>query len=131
MEKHRDIVFFNNFYGILQEAEYFRDRNEIVKEAYENEDDFIFKQLNRIKRHKAEYIASQKKSRIAKFDLVISALKSDNRDALNNLLGEKYSTQAYTLYNNFKNSSDKDSKEVEDEQIYLSLLEIFEDEENT
>ena len=131
MNKKRHLIFFDNFFGILQESEYFRGRNEIVNEVKKTEDKFIFHQLNRIKRHKTKFIATEKKKLVAKLDLIFDALKKNDKNGLDNLLGAEYSTQAFALYSNFKKESEVDSKEIEYEHIYLKLLEILENEGNT
>ncbi len=131
MEKDRFLRFFNNFYAILQEANLFRDNQEIVNDVKLESDPFINDQLKIVKKYRAKFLAGQKKDRTEQLSEVIYALKNDDNESLVNLLGESNSQQAQSLYNNFKNMSKKDSESIHEEKLFLALIEVLENEEES
>lgn len=131
MEKDKFICFFNNFYALLQEANLYRDNQEIVNEVRLESDPFINDQLKIVKRYRAKFLANLKKDRTEQFSKIFYALKNNDDDKLINLLGESYSKQAIALYNNFKEKSKMDSKSINEEKLFLALIEVLENEKES
>ena len=131
MEKDRFLIFFNNFYALLQEANLYRDNQEIVNELRLESDPFINEQLKIVKRYRTKFLASQKKDRTEQLSKIIYALKNEDDECLVNLIGESYSQKAITLYNNFKDMSKVDSESINEEKLFLALIEVLENEEES
>lgn len=131
MEKDRFLTFFNNFYALFQEANFFRDNQEIVEKVESDKDPFISEQLKIVRRHRAKFFAAQKKEKTDRLSMIIEALKNEDEEDLVNLLGKNYSQQAMALYNNFKDQSEKDRQSIQEEKLFLALIEILENEEES
>jgi len=124
-------TFFNSFYGLLQEANFFRSEEEVLREVNGNTDNFIINQLTIIKRYKAKSIASEKKDKVNRLTSIFEALKDDDKNSLISLLGEKYSSQAQALYSNYKHESEKDIESIREEKLRLAIMEILDNEEES
>jgi hypothetical protein len=131
MEKDKFLSYFNNFYALLQEANLYRDNQEVVNEVNLESDPFINEQLKIVRRYRAKFLADQNKNRTEQLSKVIFALKNEDDESLVNLLGESYSQQAIALYSNFKKISKEDNKSINEEKLFLALIEVFENEEKS
>ncbi len=129
MNKDRFLIFFNNFYALLQEANLFNDEQRVNDDF--DTDPFISEQLKIVKKFKAKYLIAEKKDRTDRLSQIIEALKKEDEDNLVNLLGKNYSEQAITLYNNFKDESENDTQSIQEEKLFLALIEILENEEES
>lgn len=129
MNKDRFLIFFNNFYALLQEANLFNDEQRVNDDF--DIDPFISEQLKIVKKFKAKYLIAEKKDRTDRLSQIIEALKNEDEDNLANLLGKNYSKQAITLYNNFKDESENDTQSIQEEKLFLALIEILENEEES
>lgn len=131
MNKDRFLFFFNNFYALLQEANLFNDEQSTNDDFDIVSDPFISEQLKIVKKFKAKYLIAEKKDRTDRLSQIIEALKNEDENNLINLLGKNYSEQAITLYNNFKDESENDTQSIQEEKLFLALIEILENEEES